>query len=304
MKACWKGLVAAAAILVVPVAARAHAFRCEKTVDGLPAGTPAHVHTYPTTVTYEWTIYNTHPTETSIVEGLVDSLFPTVPIMLPYPIPLGGWVSADMPLTIESYEHCVELANGTSNGAITLTNELTVFYDGTPQASCSAQVICHPPEVEACLTRTPGYWKNHPNVTGQFLPVESCGLELDAVMAGLQGSVTEDLCSPTGKDKKLFDSPQQAQLVRQCAAAALNASASAFFGGSCGDFAARYAECCSSCDTVAPGCIEDLDRFNDSWDTLRDDGHELELCHELGVPCSANPSACNTAAKNGFLNAR
>jgi hypothetical protein len=172
----------------------------------------------------------------------------------------------------------------------------------------TADVACRD---AGCLTRTPGFWGNHPDVTAKLLDVTSCGLTLSETAAGLQGSVTEDLCS-LGTDKKFYGSPQEAQLVRQCAAAALNLAASGSFGGSCAEALtpARYQACCGSaaaCASATGSCIEDVTGFNESYDTLLDaSGRELSLCHELGLgpPCDAAPLQCQTAGGNGFINAR
>lgn len=316
MRKGWKEMVALAAIVAVPSAARAHAFVCEKTValgEGR-GGAEAHVHAYPATLRYDFAIANTHPTEVSIIEGLVDPMFPEgLGVALPFPIPLGGSTSASKTVTVESYEDCLALegrAEGeaaTGGDPITITNTLTVVFDGEAAAWCSAQVICHPPEPpppgDGCLTRTAGYWSTHPDVTREFLPVESCDRTLGNVGAGEEGSILEDLCS-VGTDAALYGSPQEAQLVRQCAAAALNVAASEALGGSCGGFSARFAACCTACGAPGEGCIEDVDAFNNSSDTLLEAGAELELCHVLDLPCAAAPAACQEASGNGIVDDR
>lgn len=307
MRPSWRGVAAAAAILAAP-AASAHELVCEKTVDGMDV---AHVFTYPTTVTYDWKITNV-ASVTSIATGITDSMFDVDPPFT-VPLPIAEFVAHTQPLEIPSYARCAELAGATPNGPVTLTNTLTVTFDGGT-AQCDAQVICHPPEEEdgeGCLTRTPGYWSTHPDITAEFLSVTSCGRTLSSTEAGASGSITEDLCS-IGKDHKLYGSPQEAQLVRQCAAAALNiaASESELLGGSCEEAlsAERFAECCTSCggsgaEIAASGCIEDLDAFNNSKDTLLDEGKEINLCHALGLPCSADPGECKEASGNGIVNA-
>jgi uncharacterized protein (TIGR03382 family) len=162
-------------------------------------------------------------------------------------------------------------------------------------------------------TWTPGYWGTHPAITDEFLflPLESCGEDLTTTLAGEAGSITEDLCS-VGKDHKEYGSPQEAQLVRQCAAAALNIAASESLGGSCEESltSERFAECCTACggtgaEIAASGCIEDLDEFNNSADTLLDGSSEINLCQELEVSsCAAEPAQCQAANGNGFVNDR
>ncbi len=302
----WKGAAAAAAILAAPIAS-AHQFTCEKTVDGQDV---VHVTTYPTTVTYVWTITNplSVPSTTNLVTDSV--FFPQGSSNLPFTLPLtlaaGASVTESEPLTIDTYDECVRLANATAGGVVTLTNTLTVWFDST-STTCDAQVVCHPPG-EGCLTRTPGYWGTHPEITAKFLDpaLESCGEELTTTAVGVTGSITEDLCS-VGKDHKLYGSPQEAQLVRQCAAAALNIAASEFLGGSCEEGSEVFAECCASCGSVPSGCIEDLDEFNNSADTLLVDEEEINLCKvpnlEIGS-CAADPGLCQAANGNGYVNDR
>jgi MYXO-CTERM domain-containing protein len=298
-----------ALLLGAPVAG-AHEFVCEKTVDGQSV---VHVDTYPTTVTYEWTITNLFPTGSSTADDVTDTLFPTLPFAVPLVVPVGGSVTETDTLTIGSYEECAELANVSPGGDIYLINTLTVSFEPDRTTSCSAKVVCHPPGNgggEGCLTRTPGYWGTHPEVTAEFLPVESCGLDLTNTASATQGSITEDLCS-VGNDHKVYGSPQEAQLVRQCAAAALNIEASHALGGSCEESLSseRFAECCAACgggaaDIAASGCIDDLDDFNNSADTLLEGGEEISLCHALELTCSANPTECQAAGGNGFVNER
>jgi hypothetical protein len=308
MGTSWQWAAVAAAILAAPIA-RGHELVCEKKVDGQDV---VNVDTYPTTVTYEWTITNALASAPSTADDLEDTLFPEPPFTLPLTLAGGASTSAEQMLTIDSYEECAELAKLTPNGPITLTNTLTVEFDGG-SASCDAQVICKPREEngEGCLTRTPGYWGTHPDVTAELLPVESCGLDLTTTEAGEEGSITEDLCS-VGKDHKEYGSPQEAQLVRQCAAAALNIAASEFFGGSCEESLSseRFAECCTACggtgsEIAASGCIEDLDDFNNSADTLLEDSSEINLCRALELSsCAADPSECQAAGGNAFVNDR
>lgn len=178
-----------------------------------------------------------------------------------------------------------------------------------PVCEDSATVTCERME-EGCLTRTPGYWGTHPTITQDVLDdmtVTSCGLTLTETEAEVQASATEDICS-VGTDWRAYGSPQEAQLVRQCAAAALNIAVSADLGFECTALSeARFDQCCGSaeaCAAVPSGCIEDLDRFNNSRDTITREGSELNLCHELGESCAAQPGECQDAKGNGFINLR
>ncbi len=170
---------------------------------------------------------------------------------------------------------------------------------------CDLTIDC----ATGCLTHSAGFWGNHPAITAEFLPVWSCGIELITTLPHDQGSATEDLCK-SGKDFKNNDtSPQQLQLIRQCTAATLNIASTAANHGNCfsefGDLAALMDECCEGlCNAGAPaafisgsGCIEDLDVFNNSDDTL-DPVPDLFL-----DPGPADPGPCKEANGNGFVNA-
>ena len=142
-------------------------------------------------------------------------------------------------------------------------------------------------------------------MTSTFLPVESCGLVLDAFT-----EVAEDMCINGGEAKAAQTSVQQLQLIRQCAAANLNVAASASGGGSCETefpaIAGTIADCCNDAESVcrgglsgtaisASGCIEALDEFNNSEDSLDEFG-------PFESPGPANTGACNTANDNRTVN--
>ncbi len=155
-----------------------------------------------------------------------------------------------------------------------------------------------------CLTRTPGFWGTHPHVTSQYLSLDSCGLTLDSTEPKTVASATEDMCISGQDAKGAKTSMQQLQLVRQCMAANLNLAASRAGGGSCdGTVEARIASCCSSlCSSGASGssisnsmCIEDIDAFNNSADTLAPYGSFLS-------PGPADPTSCKSSRGNGWVN--
>lgn len=193
-------------------------------------------------------------------------------------------------------------------------NEVSVTCDivgaGGKTITRTADDLC---EVGAgCFTRSPGFFSTHPDLAALFLPVTVCGLEI-----GDTGALAEDLCFNGREAKEAGTSPQQLQLVRQCAAAALNLAATDFFGGNCESelpgIEAAFESCCQTLCTSeatgqeisASGCIERLDFFNNLSGSELD---ETELCpnEELGTlaPCSADPSACKAARGNGVLNDR
>jgi hypothetical protein len=108
--------------------------------------------------------------------------------------------------------------------------------------------------VQGCLTRTGGFWGNHPAITAQFLPLSSCGISLTTTSANTAGSATEDICFG-GKDfKQGKTSPQQLQLIRQCTVAALNIDATMENGGNClADFPSLASVFTTCCETLCNG---------------------------------------------------
>jgi hypothetical protein len=174
---------------------------------------------------------------------------------------------------------------------------------------------------QGCLTRTPGFWCTHDSVTDLFLPVSSCGLSLSESDAGVANSAIEDL-GFSGEDfQDNGTSPQQLQLIRQCAAAALNFAASLDGGGSCEGTVVPgttdaiedvFEDCCqdlcnsdaSGAAISASGCIEKLDAFNNlEPDTLVCPDAPFPFCPSLGGNgFNATPADCQAATGNGFVN--
>jgi hypothetical protein len=205
-------------------------------------------------------------------------------------------------------------------------NTATVFGVGADsnlpvEATDPACVKCE--EEAGCLTRTPGFWCTHDRVAELFLPVNSCGIELDNIAPSTPGSAIEDL-NFSGRDFHAANtSPQQLQLIRQCTAAALNFTASAGAGGSCSGIVLSdgqtidevFAECCEDlCNSGASGptisesnCIERLDEFNNlEPDTLTcetDPQAPFPFCPSLGANgFNATPATCQEANGNSFVN--
>ena len=158
---------------------------------------------------------------------------------------------------------------------------------------------------EGCLTRTAGFWKNKPQVTNEFLPVESCGLTIDSF-----GEVAQDLCVSGAEAKAASTSMAQLQLIRQCTAAALNIAATNEGGGSCESEVSginqTIADCCNDADSVcrsglsgaeigASSCISALDAFN----TLGDTRDQFGPFQNSGA---AQPSQCKAAGKDKQVN--
>jgi len=175
-----------------------------------------------------------------------------------------------------------------------------------------AEVECPaPPTREGCLTRTPGFWGNHPFLIAgddprslDLLPIEVCGQELNTTAAFDSHSTTEAICS-VGKDGKILG-PQLTQLIRQCTAAKLNVAASQALEGDCAGTAGTaqidelLAGCCDTADTCVDGsetfrvnfCISALDAFNN---------FELD---SLNFPFNTGPadsSICRDAKNNNVI---
>ena len=180
------------------------------------------------------------------------------------------------------------------------TAEVSCDSPAGPVQAVAPPVVCMGRD-EGCLTRTPGFWGNRPDVTSNYLDIEVCGNTLDNVGDGSTSSAIEAICS-VGKDHKQFDSPQEAQLVRQCTAAALNLAVTEDEGGFCGDsIEGSFAACCGADSTCTGGvggpsvneCISILDEFNNQLDTL-----DSDVFSGLGRADSRN---CRASRNNGVV---
>ena len=219
----------------------------------------------------------------------------------------------------------------------TVCNQATVTCTpngGDPLEPQLATAVC-PVEGEGCLTRTPGFWKSHLFVVEAVTPVVSCGLELNNHTAGLDGSTVEDLCE-NNNEAKFGTSPptssQNTQLMRQCAAAALNLQASEQLELSCenatvggaipfDDIETRFASCCgvgvpadgasftrgvcnnnSTLDQItSSGCIDYLDAFNNA--SFNQGDGEDSLADLAGPDWNdVDTEQCQIADSNHFLN--
>lgn len=190
-------------------------------------------------------------------------------------------------------------ANECNNVSVTCTDAA-----GHTVGPATDNAIC-PGHGQGCLTRTPGYWAEHPNTTAQYLPQTVCGTTLNNVSAGNGNSAIEAMCS-VGTDGKILGQ-QLTQLIRQCTAAELNIAASTAGGGNCTtsfpQLTTLIASCCgtqSVCngDTVAGytvgSCIDQLDGFNNSFDTLAPFGPFVGSQ-------KADSSICRASKNNGVV---
>lgn len=196
-------------------------------------------------------------------------------------------------------------------------------------ASCMSGPSCQPcgggTEGDECLTRTIGFWGNHPWITNDYVPVTVCGKTLGcngaatatsspACLAGSCDSVMEGLCSVPGVE--LSSNQSYVAMVRQLTAAKLNLNATAalFPGGACSTFVYMNKsiqqwinECEALCGadkaTISnSGCIEAIDAFNNSQDNGFDvtpSPFDRPPVNDFGKISGADHSQCGKAQGNG-----
>jgi hypothetical protein len=199
----------------------------------------------------------------------------------------------------------------------------------TCTASCLAgpacgEDRCDQEQGEACLTRTIGFWGNHPWITNDYDPVTVCGKTLDcsgaddgksnpACLADSCTSIMEGLCSNPGNEGG--NNPAYVTMVRQLTAAKLNLNATAANseGGTCSTWSYNgktIQEWISLCEGLCgasksvisnSGCIEALDAFNNSLDTGFDvtpPGFDHPPVDDHDNISGADPTQCNLAQGN------
>jgi hypothetical protein len=194
-------------------------------------------------------------------------------------------------------------ANACNNAVVTCTIGSTATT-----ITASDDTVC-PSVKKGCETRTPGFWKTHPDTTSAVMgsSLQSCGLDLNNVMAGEDCSAIEDMCSIGNDAAKLGINPVQANLIFQCAAAELNLAVTQQDGGSCSNTITGYDvtldTCCGSGGVCATGntallsqCQDAVSFFNTLFDTTT-----LSPNSVLNNP-GANPDNCQAANGNGFVN--
>jgi hypothetical protein len=193
----------------------------------------------------------------------------------------------------------------TTSTSTTTTSTSTSTTSSTTTTTSSTTSTTAPPPL--CLTRTPGFWGNHPFLIASddprsldLLPLDVCGTTLDNVDTGSDSSTTEAICS-VGTDSKILG-PQITQLVRQCTAALLNVATSTELGGSCEGAFPNLSDllnaCCdeSSLCTGVPqsgftlgSCITQVDAFN---------GTELDTVSFGFNPGPADAGPCRASKGN------
>lgn len=202
-------------------------------------------------------------------------------------------------------DHAGEFTNTAQVDAVSAETGAAVTDSNPAVLECTGQ--------DQCFTHTPGFWGTHPEITVQYLNISVCGLPIDNTAAGNNHSSAEAMCV-SGVDAKnakpTASNMNYLQLVRQLTAAKLNVKASATAGGTCDmvggvniDALIARCEAAALCGDSGPkggslitasGCIDQLDAFNNSTDTLAPFGPFV-------TPGPATPAACQTANGNGII---
>lgn len=162
----WQGWntmlrLAVLAVALGATAAEAHELACEKTVNGV---SEYAIQGYPATLHYQFTIFNTHPTDSSLVQSAEDPLLkpygfsftPAPPVW----IPVGGSLTDDFNLTIADEQACLRLAAADGTVDRVIENTFTAAWEWAA-ATCSARVICPETPPNSGATRTMGFFKTH-----------------------------------------------------------------------------------------------------------------------------------------------
>ena len=270
-----------------------------------------HVTVTATNTSTDTPLYNCMASDTYDTSGACTTSTTSTPYA--NPLSLTGPASTDLGVSgssTASQTWTADLSGLSStacnNGAVTCHLESSTG----PTISANYNATC--PVSQGCETRTPGFWKTHPDTSYAVMTaaggaIQSCGLNLDNVMAGNDCSAIEDMCSLGQDAAKLGINPVQANLIFQCAAAELNLAVTQQDGGDCGatipNSTLTFAGCCGlagSCATAdqatLDACQQAVSAFNAQYDTVT-----LTSGSVLNNP-GADPTACQSANGNGFVN--
>ncbi|MFL5350105.1 MAG: hypothetical protein ACJ8AT_35455 [Hyalangium sp.] len=187
-----------AAALGLSAAAQAHEFICDKTVGG------SHLYEitkYPVTLSYRFTVINSHPTDTSVAQSVEDPLlvpygfhFTPAP---PFSVPVGQSVSDHFDLTVKNEAECLALAAADGTVDRYIDNTFIVSWE-SGSAVCSARAVCGshgggqpPPECQPGrgAKRGLGFWKTHVKAAQACLsagPID-VGIATVRTMADIEG---------------------------------------------------------------------------------------------------------------------
>jgi hypothetical protein len=157
----------AATVFGIAETADAHSFVCEKTVNG---GSLLEVTSYPTTLHYEFTVINDHPSDPSVYTDVSDPSLAGFAFdpPAPYEVPVGQSVTDTFDVVLSSPEQCSSLAAADGIADDAFVNTFTVTWE-SGQAVCSARVDCAAPPPAGGATRTPGFYKTHVDAMAQCL---------------------------------------------------------------------------------------------------------------------------------------
>jgi len=184
-----------------------------------------------------------------------------------------------------------------------------------------------PPDGEACLTRTIGFWGTHPWITNDYDPVTVCGKTLDCSGADdgksnpscLAGSCTSIMEGLGSIPSELSTNQAYVAMVKQLTAAKLNLNATSSLTsgqGQCSSFeygGMSIAQWITACENLCnadkstisgSGCIEALNAFNNSQDTgfiPTPAPFDRPSVDDAGNVSGADPSAFTAAQKNKLV---
>jgi hypothetical protein len=160
-------LGASAGTLLCASLAQAHLLECDKMVNGVSL---LEVDSYPATLMYEITVRNTHPTDASTAESVMDAALASQGYSFtpaaPFTLMLGESVTDTISIPLASPEECLDLASADGVADDRFVNTFEVAWE-SGSAQCSATVVCipppppPPPPPEGGATRTPGFFKTH-----------------------------------------------------------------------------------------------------------------------------------------------
>jgi hypothetical protein len=214
--------------------------------------------------------------------------------------------------------------NKPGRGAAVVVDKESTTCESSCMQGPSCDPCVSPPPGDACLTRTIGFWGNHPWITNNYAPVTVCGNTLGcngdadgesdpSCPAGTCDSIMEGLCSIGSEDTN----QAYIAMVRQLTAAKLNLNATAvlFNGASCASWqydGRTIQEWISYCESdpicggtkgriSKSGCIEALDAFNQSEDgnlTVTPAPFDHPATDDYGNTSGADPSQCGHAQGN------
>ncbi len=182
---------------------------------------------------------------------------------------------------------------------------------GSEIISATANATC--PVGKGCETRTPGFWKNRPELSATVIAaalkagtdITSCGLDLDSTSGTPDCSTTVDMCQLGSVAHSLNIDPVQSNLIFQCAAAELNIAVTGLDGGQCANTIPgsdlTFATCCGDGGVCATGntalldaCQTAVGNFNSLFENCPDPTNPLctAASSYLSNPGSADPTPC------------